>query len=337
MSRTVRFHETGGPEVLRLEEIPDPVPAPGEVLIRTRALGLNRAESMFRLGEYGIDPVFPSGLGYEAAGVVEAVGAGVTGFQVGDAVSVVPSFAMTDYPVHGEAVLAPAHAVVAHPEHLSFEEAASVWMQFVTAYGGLVDLAGVRAGDTVLIPAASSSVGLAAIQVAHKAGARAIALTRTNRKRQQLLDAGADAVVATAEEDVVARVHELTGGAGARVIFDPVGGPALADLVAAAAHEAVIVVYGLLDRTPAPLDVGAVLFKHLTIRGFELFEITTDDQRRAAAVEFVRDGLAKGELAPVIDRTFPLEEIADAHRYLEAGGQVGKIVVTVAREDGTGS
>ncbi|MFJ8108347.1 zinc-dependent alcohol dehydrogenase family protein [Streptomyces sp. NPDC096132] len=333
MSRAVRFHETGGPDVLHLEEIPDPEPVPGEVLIRTRALGLNRAESMFRLGEYGIDPVFPSGLGYEAAGVIEAVGTGVTDFRVGDAVSVVPSFTMTDYPVHGEAVLVPSHAVVAHPEHLSFEEAASVWMKFVTAYGGLVDLAGVRPGDTVLIPAASSSVGLAAIQVAHKAGARAIALTRTSGKRQQLLDAGADAVIATAEEDVVAQVRELTAGAGARVIFDPVGGPALADLVAAAAHEAVIVVYGLLDRTPASLDVGAVLFKHLTLRGFELFEITTDDQRRAAAVEFVRDGLTKGELTPVIDRTFPLEDIADAHRYLEAGGQVGKIVVTVTPEE----
>ncbi|MEU0804937.1 zinc-dependent alcohol dehydrogenase family protein [Streptomyces sp. NPDC005970] len=334
MNRAVRFHETGGPEVLRLEEVPVPVPGPGEVLIRTRALGLNRAESMFRLGQYGIDPVFPSGIGYEAAGVVEALGEGVSGLSVGEAVSVVPAFAMTDYPVHGEAILAPAGAVVAHPERLSFEEAASVWMQFVTAYGGLVDLAGVRAGDTVLISAASSSVGLAAIQVAHKAGARAIALTRTSAKREQLLAAGADAVIATAEEDVAARVGELTGGKGARVIFDPVGGPALADLVKAAAHEAVIVLYGVLDRTPTPLNVGEVLFKHLTIRGFELFEITADDRRRAEAVAFVRDGLAKGELTPVIDKTFPLEAIADAHRYLEAGGQVGKIVITVGQHEG---
>ncbi|MFC9425668.1 zinc-dependent alcohol dehydrogenase family protein [Streptomyces sp. NPDC056987] len=333
MSRTVRFHRTGGPEVLRLEEVPDPVPTGEEVLIRTRALGLNRAESMFRLGRYGIDPVLPSGLGYEAAGVVEALGPGVTGLHVGDAVSVVPSFTMTDYPVHGELVLAPAHAVVAHPGNLSFEEAASVWMQFITAYGGLVDLAAVRPGDTVLIPAASSSVGLAAIQIAHKAGARAIALTRTGAKRRRLLDAGADAVIATAEENVVTRVRELTGGEGARVIFDPVGGPALADLVEAAAHEAVIVVYGLLDREPVQLDVGTVLFKHLTIRGFELFEITTDARRRASAVAFVRDGLARGELTPVIDRTFPLDAIVDAHRYLEAGSQVGKIVVTVAAEE----
>lgn len=329
MNRVVRFHETGGPEVLQLEESPLPQPGPGEVLIRTRALGLNRAESMFRLGRYGVDPVFPSGIGYEAAGVVEALGAGVTSLAVGDAVSVVPSFAMTEYGVHGEVALAPTHAVVAHPERLSFEEAASVWMQFITAYGGLVDIAGVRSGDTVLVSAASSSVGLAAIQIAHKAGARAIALTRTGAKRQQLLDVGADAVIATVEEDVPARVSELTEGRGARVIFDPVGGEALADLVAAAAHEAYIVLYGVLDPAPAPLNVGDVLFRHLTIRGYELFEITTDDRRRAEAVAYVTEGLASGELTPTIDRVFSFEEIAEAHRYLEAGGQVGKIVVTV--------
>lgn len=337
MSRAVRFHETGGPEVLRLEEIPAPVPGAGEVLIHTRALGLNRAESMFRRGEYGVDPVFPSGIGYDAAGVVAAVGDEGTGFRVGQAVSVVPSFSMTEYPMHGEAVLAPVHAVVAHPEGLSFEQAAAVWNPFITGYGGRVDIAGVRLGDTVLIPAASSSVGLAAIQIACRAGARAVALTRTGTERQKLLEAGAEAVISTAEEDVVARVRELTAGEGARVIFDPVGGPALADLVEAASREAVIVLYGLLESSPAPLNVGTVLFKHLTLRGFELFEITTDDARRAAGVDYVCDGLAKGELAPVIDTTFPLDAIAEAHCYLEAGGQVGKIVITVTPEDGTPS
>lgn len=329
MSRIVRFHQTGSPDVLRLEEVPDPQPGPGEVLIRTRALGLNRAESMFRLGQYGVDPVLPSGIGYEAAGLVEALGEGVEGFAVGEAVSVVPAFSMVDYGMHGELVLAPAYAVVAHPEQLSFEEAAAVWMMFVTAYGGLVEAAGLHAGDTVLIPAASSSVGLAAIQVAHAVGARAVALTRTSAKRQQLLDAGADAVVATAEEDVARRVRELTGGAGARVVFDPVGGPALEGLVEAAADGGVIVLYGQLDRRTAPLDVGAVLFRSLTIRGYLLFETTGDPGRRAAAVEFIREGLAKGTLTPVIDRTFPFEQIAEAHRYLEGGGQVGKIVLTV--------
>lgn len=329
MSRSVRFRRTGGPEVLRLERVPDPVPGPGEVLIRTRALGLNRAESMFRLGQYGVHPVLPSGIGYEAAGLVEAVGADVGGLAAGTAVSVIPTFSMTEYGVHGELVLAPAEAVVAHPETLSFEQAAAVWMQYVTAYGGLVELAGLTAGETVLIPAASSSVGLAAIQVAHAVGATAVALTRTSAKRRRLLDAGADAVIATAEEDVVERVRQLTDGSGARVIFDPVGGPALHALVEAASKRAVIVLYGLLDREPASLDVGKVLYGSLTIRGYELFETTKDESRRAAAVAFVLKGLASGVLTPVIDRTFPLEEIAEAHRYLEAGGQIGKIVVTV--------
>ncbi|MFJ4921656.1 zinc-dependent alcohol dehydrogenase family protein [Streptomyces sp. NPDC088725] len=331
MNRTVRFHKTGGPEVLRLEDVPDPVPGQGEVLIRTRALGLNRAESMFRGGDYGVDPVFPSGIGYEASGEIEALGAGVTGLAAGDKVSIVPAFAMTDYVVHGELVVAPAHAVVIHPESLSWEEAASVWMMFITAYGGLVDLAGLRAGETVLIPAASSSVGIAAIQIARMVGARPVALTRTSAKRQPLLDAGADAVIATTEEDVVARVRDLTDGAGVRVIFDPVGGPALADLVAAAAPGATIVLYGRLDSEPAPLDVGAVLFKRLTIRGYELFEITLDEARRRKAVDFVRTGLAEGHLTAVIDATFPLDAVVDAHRHLEAGGQVGKVVVTVPR------
>src|SRR6185312_4165881 len=124
----------------------------------------------------------------------------------------------------------------------------------------------------------------------------------------------ADVVIATAEEDTVARVREQTGGKGARVIFDSVGGPALADLVEAAGYEGVIVLYGVLDGAPAPLNVGTVLFKHLTLRGYELFEITTDDDRRTAAIEYLRDGLAKGELRPVIDRIFPLDAIVDAHR-----------------------
>jgi NADPH:quinone reductase-like Zn-dependent oxidoreductase len=328
MSRVVRFHEIGNADVLRLAEVPDPVPGPGEVLIRTRALGLNRADSMFRLGQYRVKPVLPSGLGVEAAGVVEATGADVFHVAAGDAVSVVPSFAVTEYAMHGELVLAPAHAVVAHPERLSFEEAASVWMMFATAYGALFEVADMRAEDTVVIPAASSSVGLAAIQIARLTGARTIALTRTSAKREQLRKAGADVVIATAEEDTTARILELTGGAGARVIFDPVGGPALAGLIAAAAPNAVIVVYGVLDRAPAPIDMAAVLFKCLTIRGYTVYETTLDAGRRERAVRFIYDGLADGVLTPVVDVTFPLEAIADAHRYMEAGAQIGKIIVT---------
>jgi NADPH:quinone reductase-like Zn-dependent oxidoreductase len=160
-------------------------------------------------------------------------------------------------------------------------------------------------------------------------GARPIALTRTSEKRQRLLELGADAVIATAEEDVVAAVQNLVPQSTVRVIFDPVGGPDFAKLAAAAAPHAMIVLYGALSASPTPLPVMEVLGKHLTIRGFELFEITTDDQRLADAVNFVRGGLETGALAPVIDATFGLDDIVEAYRYLERGGQVGKVVVTV--------
>ncbi|MEV4604694.1 zinc-dependent alcohol dehydrogenase family protein [Amycolatopsis sp. NPDC049253] len=292
-------------------------------------MGLNRADSLFRQGQYSVAPVFPAGLGFEVAGVIEAVGEGVDEFRAGQAVSVVPGFNLLDYPMHGEAVLAPVNAVVAHPEQLSFEQAASAWMQYITAYGGLVEIANTQPGDTVVISAASSSVGLAAIQIARRAGAQAVALTRTGTKRQQLLDAGADVVIATTEEDVVARIRDLTGGRGARVVFDPVGGATLATSIEAAAQEAILVIYGVLDFSPATVSVMDVLLKRLTIRGFGVAELASDSRRLGPAVDYVRKGIVAGDLVPVIDKVFPLEDFADAHRYLERNDQVGKIVVAV--------
>src|SRR3954453_2502346 len=222
MARVVRFHETGGPEVLRIEELEVPPPGEGEVQIRIHAIGLNRAEAMFRSGQYLEEPRFPARLGYEAAGTVAAIGPGVQGFEVGDAVSVIPNFSLNEYGLYGDLANAPAHAVTHHPASLSWVEAASGWMQYLTAYGALGDIAKLTKGDTVLIPAASSSVGLAAIQIANRVGAVPVALTRGRSKRQALLDAGAAHVIATGEQDVVKEVLGITGGRGARVVFDPV-------------------------------------------------------------------------------------------------------------------
>ena len=142
MARVVRFHETGGPEVLKIEEVEVPPPGKGEVQIRIHALGLNRAESMFRSGQYLEEPKLPARLGYEAAGTVAAIGPGVQGFKVGDAVSTIPSFSLNDYGLYGDLANAPAHAVTHHPASLSWVEAAAVWMQYLTAYGALIDIAG---------------------------------------------------------------------------------------------------------------------------------------------------------------------------------------------------
>jgi NADPH:quinone reductase-like Zn-dependent oxidoreductase len=329
MSRIVRFKEYGGPEVLQIMNEEIPAPAADEVRIKVKALGLNRAESMWRLGKYVEDAVLPARLGYEAAGIVEAVGSGVTGLAVGDAVSTIPAFSMNLYGMYGELVLAPAYAVTKNPEALSFEEASSIWMMFLTAYGALVEIAAIKAGDTVLIPAASSSVGLAAIQITRMFGATAVALTRTGAKRQQLLDAGASHVIVTQEQDLEAEVLKITDGQGARVVFDPVGGPLFPKLIAAMTTGGILFVYGALSQEPTLLPTLEVTAKQPIIRGYTIWSLCSDPLRLKAAVEFVKQGLASGVLKPVIAKVFPFDEIVDAHRYMEANDQFGKIVVRV--------
>jgi NADPH:quinone reductase-like Zn-dependent oxidoreductase len=329
MVRAVRFHRTGGPEVLQIDTVDTPEPGAGEVRIRVKALGLNRAESMFRLGAYLEEPTFPSRLGYEAAGIVDAIGPAVNGLSIGDAVSTVPSFSQGRYGVYGDVAVVPASAVVKHPTSLSREEAAAIWMQYLTAYGALVDIAKLVPGDTILIPAASSSVGIAAIQIANLIGATPIALTRTDDKRQTLTKLGAAHVITTGTQDLVAEVKRLTGGAGARVVFDPVGGPTVTKLTAAMSRLGILFQYGALSPEPTPLPLFEVLGKSLTIRGYLLFEITSDPARLEQGKQFVIKGLTTGKLKPVIAKTFPLTDIVDAHRYLESNQQIGKVVVTV--------
>jgi NADPH:quinone reductase-like Zn-dependent oxidoreductase len=260
---------------------------------------------------------------------VEAVGEGVQGLAPGDAVSTIPAFSQNQYGMYGEVALAPASAVAKHPPSLSWQEAAAIWMQYATAYGALVQVAQLRAGDTVLIPAASSSVGLAAIQIANLVGAIPVALTRRRNKQQGLLGAGAAHVVATEAEDLVGRVNEITGGKGARVTFDPVAGPTLAKLAEAAAPGGIIIEYGALSSDVTPFPLFGAIAKSLTLRGYNLFEITGNPPQLEAAKKFIVEGLASGRLKPIIARVFPLDEIVEAHRFLESNQQFGKILVQV--------
>ncbi|TPI45478.1 zinc-dependent alcohol dehydrogenase family protein [Mesorhizobium sp. B2-9-1] len=328
MARVVRFHSHGGPEVLRIEDMDVPSPGPGEVRIRVRALGLNRAEASMRSGSYIETPTLPSGLGLEAAGIVEAVGAGVEGITQGDVVSIIPPRSMARWPAYGQLVNFPAELVVKHPPSLSFEAAAATWMQYLTAYGALVDIARLGPDEPLVITAASSSVGLAAIQIASRIGAVPIAITRTSAKKTALLDAGAAHVVALAEEDIEARLTEIAPQ-GVRVVLDAVGGPIFTPLTAAMARGGILIEYGGLSPEPTPFPLPDVLAKTLTLRGYLVHEITGDPARLEAAKAFILDGLASGALKPVIAKTFPFEKIAEAHRFLEAGEQFGKIVVTV--------
>ncbi|GLQ57267.1 zinc-dependent alcohol dehydrogenase family protein [Devosia nitrariae] len=329
MARVVRFHQLGGPEVLRIEHIDDAEPGPGEVRIHVRALGLNRAEALVRRGAYIETATLPSGLGLEAAGIVDKVGEGIAGFESGDAVSVIPPKSMLSSPAYGELVTYPAGLVVRHPPSLSMEAAAASWMQYLTAYGALIDIAGMRSGEPVVVTAASSSVGLAAIQIANAVGAIPIAVTRTCAKKDALRAAGAAHIVASAEEDLELALREIAGRDGIRVVLDAVGGPIFEPLTAAMAPGGMLIEYGGLSPEPTPFPLPAILRKTLTLRGYLVHEITGDPARLEPAKAFILDHLATGALRPVIARTFPFEEIVEAHRYLESNEQFGKIVVTV--------
>ncbi len=329
MARIIRFHEFGGPDVLRIEDMDIPAPGPGQVQIRVKALGINRAEALLRSGTYIETAPLPSGLGLEAAGIIEAVGEGVDGFAPGDAVSVIPPISMVRWPAYGELVTFPAGSVVRHPPTLSWEEAAALWMPYLTAYGALIDIARLSRGEFVAITAASSSVGLAAIQIANVIGATPIAITRTSSKRQALEEAGAAHVIASQEEDLQARLREIAGEGGVRVVLDAVAGPIFEPLTAAMSSGGILIEYGGLSPQPTPFPLPAVLGKCLLLRGYLVHEIIRDPIRLQAAKTFIFDGLASGALKPLIAKTFPFEQIVEAHRFLETNEQFGKIVVTV--------
>lgn len=329
MARAVRFGHHGGPDVLRIETVDVRPPAAGEVQIRVKALGLNRADALFRRGTYIERATFPSGLGLEAAGIVEAVGDDVTSFAPGDIVSIVPPLSMVRWPAYAELASFPAELVVKHPPELGFEAAAALWMQYLTAYGALVDIARLGRGDVVAITAASSSVGIAAIQIANRVGATAVALTRTSTKRPALRDAGAVHVVASDEDDIRARLEAIAGPDGVRVVFDAVGGPAFEPLTAAMSPGGILIEYGGLSPEPTPFPLVNVLTKSLLLRGYLVHEIIRDPARLSQAKAFILDGLSDRTLQPVIARTFRFEDIVEAHRFLESNDQFGKIVVTI--------
>ena len=329
MPRIVRFHKTGEAEVLQLEEMPLVEPGEGEVRLKVEALGLNRAEVLFRQGMYLETPQLPSRIGYEAAGVVDAVGSGVGDIKIGDRVSTIPSFSMGPYGVYGESAIVPAFAVAAYPSNLSAVEGAAIWMQYLTAYGALVEFGKMKPHHTVLITAASSSVGLAAIQLVKSIGARSVATTRGPDKKAFLQEAGANHVIATEAEDLAERTKEFTDGRGADIVFDPVAGPFLEKLAQAAAPGAVIFEYGALSLAPTPYPLFDALGKGLTVRGYTLFEIVARPEMLSAGKALIHAGLEAGTLRPVIDSTFSLDEIVAAHRHMESNRQKGKIVVTV--------
>lgn len=327
MPRVVVFDEFGGPEVMRVVEEPVVEPAAGEVRVRIEAFAVNPLDAMMRSGALPAAVALPHArLGVEGTGVVDALGPDTAGLRVGDPVILT---AVPDASVRGSYAgytTVPASRVIARPAGLDVAEAAAVWVAYSTAYGALVEKAGMRPGDHVLVTAASGGVGRAAIQVANQLGAVPIAVTRHTARKDDLLAAGAAVAIATEEADVAQAVRQHTGGAGADIILDLVMGPGQQDLVQAARPGATLVAAGFLDPRPTPFPTGTPL----TIFSYRSFEHTLDDVvvRRMAA--FLNAGVRLGALRPALDTVFPLDEVVEAHRHLEKGLHAGKkIVVTV--------
>jgi NADPH:quinone reductase-like Zn-dependent oxidoreductase len=341
-AKVIRFYRTGGAEVLRIDEVRLPRLTENEVLVRVQAVAVSRPDLLWREGSYFEEPEFPAKIGYDAAGVVESVGPAVKTLKVGDRVSTFPAVSLLDYAAHGEAIVYPETALMIPPENLTAVQAAAVNTGLFSAYFALLELAHLKRDQYVVITAASSAMGVAAIQIANAIGARSIAVTRSEEKKEALLAVGADQVIIAGNEDVQEAILELTEGWGAEVIYDAVAGPGLEELVWATRRSGHVIVYGYLGamESATPLPLGACFLRAIKLHGsFCIFELTGHSRlglrAKSSAIErakkFISDGLISKLLSVKIDRVFVgLDEYAAAHRYLETNAQIGKVAVRLS-------
>jgi NADPH:quinone reductase-like Zn-dependent oxidoreductase len=324
--KAVRIHEDGGPEVLRYEDVEDPVPGEGEILIRLHAASLNHLDCWVRQGLPSVPK--PRILGADGAGVVEALGSGADRFAESDRVVINPGLDDGARIVgehmdgtHAELVAVPASNVYPIPEGLSFEEAAAFPLVFETAYRMLVTKAGLQAGEWVLVWGIGSGVASASFAIARALGARTIVTSSSAEKLERAMGLGAEAAVNHTEDDVAATVKEATEGHGVDVVVEHVGEATWKTSLQAAGPNARIVVCGATSGPNPPAQLHRIWWKQLTIFGSTMG--TRED------FEGAYDLVARGAAKPIVDRVFPLEETAAAHAYLEEGRQFGKVILSI--------
>ncbi len=331
MTQNIVFDRIGGPDVLRLADMPLPEPGPGEVTVDLLAVGVNRSDVAFRSGKYLVQPKLPCGLGVEGAGIVNTVGPRVNGLAPGDRVSILPAFMPGGrYATYARSGVFPADCLIGLPDSVDNLTGSAIWVSYLTAWGALVEIGGIQPGDFVLISAASSSVGLSAIQIVNAVGAIPIATTRTGAKVSALEGAGAVHVIATEEQDVETSIRAITGDKGLTLAFDAIAGRFAERLVPCMAEEGTIVFYGGLSDEPTLFDRRPIIRKGISFTGFTVWQILRRPDRRERGQRFVEAGLANGTLNPVIDRVFRFQDVEDAHRYMESNTQFGKILLEIS-------
>jgi NADPH:quinone reductase-like Zn-dependent oxidoreductase len=339
--RAVTIREHGGPEVLQLEEIPDPEVGPGQVRVRVRACALNHLDLWVRRGLPGLRLRYPHVLGADLAGEVESLGEGVTGVEVGARTLVAPGVSCgvcreclagrdnlcRSYQILGESrdggyaelCTIPAANLLPYPEGLDFPAAAAIPLTFQTAWQMLVDRAAVRPGETVLVLAAGSGVGSAGIQIAKLFGATVIATASTAAKLEAASSLGADHLVNHSEQDLLAEVRRITSRRGVDVVFEHVGEATWERSILCCARGGRIVTCGATTGYQARTDLRHVFFRQLSILGSTMGS--------KAVLHQVLDHVRAGRLRPVLDRVLPLADAAEAHRRVEAREQFGKVVL----------
>jgi putative PIG3 family NAD(P)H quinone oxidoreductase len=324
--KAIVIEQPGGPEVMKLGEIADPVPGPEDLLVRIRATALNRADTLQRRGAYPPPPGAPETLGLEMAGEIETLGANVSGWQGGERV-----MALLGGGGYAEKVVIPAAMAVRIPDRLSFEEAGAVPEAFLTAYLNLFMLGDLQSGQRVLVHAGGSGVGTAAIQEAKLAGATVFTTVSSAEKAKRCRELGADVVINYKEENFAERIQAETKGQGVNIILDFIGAPYYEGNINALGLEGRLILIGQLGGGKVQADLGAIMRKRIMITGTTLRSQTLERKieitRRFA--EFGLNALADGTMKAIVDKVFPLAEAAAAHRYMEEGQNFGKIVLKV--------
>ena len=323
--RAVVITKPGGPEVLELREVERPAPAEGEVLVRVRAAGVNRADVLQRQGRYPAPPGVPADMpGLEYAGEVEALGAGAARWRVGDRVmGLVAGGAYAEY------VTTHQDTALAIPSEWSYEDAGAVPEVFLTAYDALIRQMRLAAGERVLIHAVGSGVGTAALQIAKAFGATAVGTSRSAAKLKRAVALGLDVAIDTSRERFGDAVARATDRRGVDVVLDLIGGSLFAETLGTLAPRGRLILVGLSAGRSAEVDLGAILTRHLTIVGTTLRGRPLAE-KIALAEDFAQAVLprlgAEG-LRPIVDQVFPMTEAAEAHRRMEADAHFGKLVL----------
>ncbi len=333
MSRVIRFHQFGPPEVLKCEELPTPAPAAGEVLVRVQAIGVSWKDVLWRQNLAPEQAALPSGLGFELAGEVLAVGAGVGDLPLGSRVASFPAHTPDHYPAYGDVVLMPRAALAVYPEVLTPVEASVYYTGLLVAYFGLVDLAGLNGRADRADHRGGAHVRTGLDPVGQGSRRAVIASTKSAEEREFLREQGADKVVVTDEQDLVLEVERFTEGKGVNVILDELGGPQMTLLGDVSATRGKLVLYGCNGGNESAFPACAAFKKHLQFYRHCLMDFTghpemgleRNDESVSKALAHIEQLTRDRLLKPVVDRVFEFDQVVEAHRYMETCPKRGRV------------